>query len=87
MAPKELLELFTQTGRFWRGWLARSSYRGRWREQVDRSAITLKLLTYAPTGALVAAATAGLPEQVGGERNCAGSRTVPRSRWGRGRGR
>jgi GH15 family glucan-1,4-alpha-glucosidase len=69
MAPEELLELLTSTARFWRGWLARSSYRGRWREQVDRSAITLKLLTYAPTGALVAAATAGLPEQVGGERN------------------
>ena len=67
--PEELLESFTQTARFWRGWLARSTYRGRWREQVDRSAITLKLMTYAPTGALVAAATAGLPEQVGGERN------------------
>jgi GH15 family glucan-1,4-alpha-glucosidase len=67
--PEELLESFTQTARFWRGWLARSTYRGRWREQVDRSAITLKLLTYAPTGALVAAATAGLPELVGGERN------------------
>jgi GH15 family glucan-1,4-alpha-glucosidase len=69
MAPDELLGLFEQTGRFWRGWLVRSTYRGRWREQVDRSAITLKLLTYAPTGALVAAPTAGLPEQVGGERN------------------
>jgi GH15 family glucan-1,4-alpha-glucosidase len=69
MTPEELLGLFTDTARFWRGWLARSSYRGRWREQVDRSAITLKLLTYAPTGGLVAAPTAGLPEQVGGERN------------------
>jgi GH15 family glucan-1,4-alpha-glucosidase len=67
--PEELLGLFTETARFWRDWLGRSNYRGRWREQVDRSAITLKLLTYAPTGALVAAATAGLPEQVGGERN------------------
>ncbi|HWJ53931.1 MAG TPA: trehalase-like domain-containing protein, partial [Propionibacteriaceae bacterium] len=67
--PEELLGLFEETGRFWRGWLDGSTYRGRWREQVARSAITLKLLTYAPTGALVAAPTAGLPEQVGGERN------------------
>ena len=69
MTPEELLGLFTETARFWRGWLARSTYRGRWREMVARSAITLKLMTYAPTGALVAAPTAGLPEQVGGERN------------------
>jgi GH15 family glucan-1,4-alpha-glucosidase len=69
MTPEVLLGLFEETARFWRGWLGRSSYRGRWREQVDRSAITLKLLTYAPSGALVAAPTAGLPEQVGGERN------------------
>ena len=55
--------------RFWRGWLHRSSYTGRWREMVARSAITLKLMTYAPTGRSVAAPTTGLPEQVGGERN------------------
>jgi GH15 family glucan-1,4-alpha-glucosidase len=55
--------------RFWRSWLAGSTYRGRWRETVARSAITLKLMTYAPTGGLVAAPTAALPEQVGGERN------------------
>jgi GH15 family glucan-1,4-alpha-glucosidase len=66
---EELLDLFTETARFWRGWLAKSTYRGRWREMVARSAITLKLMTYAPSGALVAAPTAGLPEQVGGERN------------------
>jgi GH15 family glucan-1,4-alpha-glucosidase len=69
MTPEELLGLFEETARFWRGWLARSTYRGRWREMVGRSAITLKLMTYAPSGALVAAPTAGLPEQVGGERN------------------
>jgi GH15 family glucan-1,4-alpha-glucosidase len=57
------------TGRFWQDWLRQSRYRGRWPELVHRSVITLKLLTYAPTGALVAAATMGLPEQVGGERN------------------
>ena len=55
--------------RLWQTWLRQSRYRGRWPELVHRSAITLKLLTYAPSGALVAAATMGLPEQVGGERN------------------
>ncbi|MEU1312748.1 glycoside hydrolase family 15 protein [Streptomyces cinnamoneus] len=58
-----------EVARFWHQWLRQSRYRGRWPELVHRSAITLKLLTYAPTGALVAAATTGLPEQVGGERN------------------
>jgi len=58
-----------ETGHFWHDWLRQSRYRGRWPELVHRSVITLKLLTYAPTGALVAAATMGLPEQVGGERN------------------
>jgi GH15 family glucan-1,4-alpha-glucosidase len=69
LASSELFDLFDATGRFWSGWLARSTYRGRWREMVNRSAITLKLMTYAPTGGLVAAPTAALPEQVGGERN------------------
>ncbi|KAB1977421.1 glycoside hydrolase family 15 protein [Streptomyces triticiradicis] len=54
---------------FWQKWVRTSNYRGRWTEMVHRSAITLKLLTYAPTGAPVAAATMGLPEQIGGERN------------------
>ncbi|GAB3889761.1 glycoside hydrolase family 15 protein [Kibdelosporangium lantanae] len=67
--PAEVEQAFEDTARFWRGWLGRSTYRGRWREMVNRSAITLKLLTYAPTGAVVAAPTAGLPEQIGGERN------------------
>jgi GH15 family glucan-1,4-alpha-glucosidase len=65
----ELLDLFVETREFWRRWLGRSTYTGRWREMVARSAMTLKLLTYAPTGALVAAPTCALPEQVGGERN------------------
>jgi GH15 family glucan-1,4-alpha-glucosidase len=65
----EIEALFTETVHFWRSWLNRSTYVGRWREMVNRSAITLKLMTYAPSGALVAAPTAGLPEQVGGERN------------------
>jgi pentatricopeptide repeat protein len=65
----EVTALFDETVAFWRAWLAGSTYTGRWREAVQRSAITLKLMTYAPTGGLVAAPTAALPEQVGGERN------------------
>jgi GH15 family glucan-1,4-alpha-glucosidase len=65
----DVRDLFDDTVRYWRTWLAGSSYTGRWREAVQRSAITLKLMTYAPTGGLVAAPTAALPEQVGGERN------------------
>jgi GH15 family glucan-1,4-alpha-glucosidase len=65
----ELATAFANTVDFWKRWLHQSTYRGRWREAVQRSAITLKLMTYAPTGALVAAPTVGLPEQVGGERN------------------
>jgi GH15 family glucan-1,4-alpha-glucosidase len=69
LAPAEVVRLFEDTRDYWRGWIGRSSYRGRWRENVERSAITLKLMTYRPTGALVAAPTAGLPEEPGGERN------------------
>jgi GH15 family glucan-1,4-alpha-glucosidase len=62
-------ELFEQTVAYWRRWLSQSRYHGRWRETVHRSALTLKLLTYQPTGAIVAAATTSLPEVIGGERN------------------
>jgi pentatricopeptide repeat protein len=69
LRPGEITKLADDTSRFWRTWLNRSTYQGRWREMVMRSAMTLKLLTYQPTGAPVAAATLGLPEQAGGERN------------------
>ena len=68
-SERETLGLFEATVGYWRSWLAHSRYRGRWREMVNRSALTLKLLTYAPTGAIVAAPTCSLPEQLGGERN------------------
>jgi GH15 family glucan-1,4-alpha-glucosidase len=65
----ETAATFDATVRYWRRWLGQSRYKGRWREMLQRSALTLKLLTYAPTGALVAAPTTSLPEQLGGERN------------------
>ncbi|MGZ4149783.1 MAG: glycoside hydrolase family 15 protein, partial [Actinomycetota bacterium] len=57
------------TTRFWREWTARCTYRGEWREAVVRSLITLKALTYRPTGGIVAAPTTSLPEDLGGSRN------------------
>jgi GH15 family glucan-1,4-alpha-glucosidase len=57
------------TERWWRDWVARGSYNGEWREAVERSLITLKALTYAPTGGIVAAPTTSLPEHIGGVRN------------------
>jgi GH15 family glucan-1,4-alpha-glucosidase len=65
----EMRQDFEDTVAFWRSWLARSNYRGRWREMVHRSALVLKLLTYEPSGAMVAAATTSLPEELGGVRN------------------
>ncbi|MCX5195476.1 glycoside hydrolase family 15 protein [Streptomyces sp. NBC_00249] len=64
-----LAQEFTAVRRFWHDWIGRCTYRGRWQQIVNRSAITLKLMTYAPTGAPIAAATMGLPEEEGGERN------------------
>jgi GH15 family glucan-1,4-alpha-glucosidase len=61
--------LMHETALFWREWLGESSYQGRWREMVHRSALTLKLLSYQPSGAIVAAATTSMPEQIGGQRN------------------
>jgi GH15 family glucan-1,4-alpha-glucosidase len=68
-SEEETREAYERTIEYWRRWLAQSRYRGRWREMVHRSALTLKLLTYKPTGAIVAAPTTSLPEQIGGERN------------------
>jgi GH15 family glucan-1,4-alpha-glucosidase len=68
-ARVEAEKQFAATVEYWRRWLHQSRYRGRWREMVHRSALTLKLLTYAPTGAILAAPTTSLPEQLGGERN------------------
>ncbi|MGZ4308519.1 MAG: glycoside hydrolase family 15 protein [Gaiellaceae bacterium] len=67
--PDEMRQDFEDTVAFWRTWLARCNYRGRWREMVHRSALVLKLLTYEPSGAMVAAATTSLPEELGGVRN------------------
>ncbi|MBK5414390.1 glycoside hydrolase family 15 protein [Pseudomonas sp. TH31] len=58
-----------RTLKFWRDWIGQSNYRGRWREMVNRSALAMKLLTSRKHGAILAAATFGLPETPGGERN------------------
>jgi GH15 family glucan-1,4-alpha-glucosidase len=65
----EIDRLADDTSAYWKDWLRHSTYTGRWREVVTRSAMTLKLMTYEPSGAPVAAPTFGLPEQEGGERN------------------
>ncbi len=61
--------LSRETVAYWRRWLSQCTYTGRWREMVHRSALALKLLTFEPTGAIVAAPTCSLPEGIGGERN------------------
>jgi GH15 family glucan-1,4-alpha-glucosidase len=62
-------ELLHSTLGYWRRWLSNSTYQGRWREIVHRSALVLKLMVYDPTGALIASPTMGLPERIGGTRN------------------
>ena len=67
--PVDPNEALDATARFWRDWSARCTHRGEWRDPVHRSLLTLKALTYAPTGGIVAAPTTSLPEFVGGPRN------------------
>ncbi len=69
LSETEAEELLRQTVEYWRRWLSQCTYTGRWRERVYRSALALKLLTFEPTGAIVAAPTCSLPESLGGERN------------------
>jgi GH15 family glucan-1,4-alpha-glucosidase len=65
----EAEDRFKETVNYWQRWLSHCTYTGRWRETVHRSALALKLLTYEPTGAIIAAPTTSLPEGVGGPRN------------------
>ncbi|MBV6492963.1 MAG: Trehalase [Turneriella sp.] len=58
-----------ETRKFWRGWLGRLSYQGRYRQPIERSLLTLKLLSYEPSGAIIAAPTTSIPEWIGGTRN------------------
>jgi GH15 family glucan-1,4-alpha-glucosidase len=63
------LAALAQTEAYWREWSGRCTYQGKWRDAVLRSLLTLKALTYAPTGGIVAAPTTSLPEEIGGIRN------------------
>jgi GH15 family glucan-1,4-alpha-glucosidase len=67
--PVDADRAVTDTEAFWASWMGRFHYEGRWPDAVRRSLVTLKALTYAPTGGIVAAATTSLPEQWGGPRN------------------
>jgi len=67
--PVDAEQALQDTENYWSEWLDQCSYDGEWEDAVVRSLITLKALTYAPTGGLVAAATTSLPEALGGERN------------------
>jgi GH15 family glucan-1,4-alpha-glucosidase len=68
-SPLKPLEALEDTTKWWRDWVAAGSYDGGWRDEVVRSLITLKALTYAPTGGIVASPTTSLPEKIGGVRN------------------
>ena len=68
--PLECSEALEDTQRWWIEWCGHCTYTGPWREDVMRSLITLKALTFAPTGGIVAAPTTSVPEKIGGVRNC-----------------
>src|SRR5262252_2454116 len=68
-AAIDVEQALASTERFWREWAGRCAYQGRWRDAVVRSLLTLKAMTYSPTGAIVAAPTTSLPESLGGVRN------------------
>ena len=65
----DVLECLQATEEFWTDWSRRNKIGGRWKDAVTRSLVTLKALTFAPTGGMVAAPTTSLPEKIGGERN------------------
>jgi GH15 family glucan-1,4-alpha-glucosidase len=67
--PVDPITALTETEKYWRKWIARCDYDGHWRDEVRRSVMLLKGLTYAPTGGILAAATTSLPEEFGGPRN------------------
>ena len=69
LSENQYQKAFHDTLHYWRNWLSQCQYQGRWREMVQRSALVLKLLIYAPTGAIIAAPTTSLPETMGGARN------------------
>lgn len=69
LTDEEADDLFHDTIAYWRSWISRCNYHGRWREMVNRSALVLKLMTFEPTGAIIAAPTCSLPESIGGPRN------------------
>jgi GH15 family glucan-1,4-alpha-glucosidase len=68
-AVRDAVALLKKVEEAWQGWSARNTYEGPWRDVVERSLVTLKLLTYRPTGGIVAAPTTSLPEAIGGVRN------------------
>ncbi len=67
--PLDCVDALRETERWWRGWCGEHTYEGPWQEAVERSLLTLKALTFSPTGGIVAAPTTSLPEKIGGVRN------------------